>query len=271
MQFTTYLESWDANLDNTLKYMPIDQYTTVNLSFASFNFDNNDNIGGLAISEEKIKDIIKTVKCRGGKINLAFGGQTTPYFLSKSNLWPNTQKISDAILRIVKKYNFDGIDLDIEEPFFDGLENRVTELLFNIRQSNANIFVSYTIPGQGWNSYWQSTASDATANNRINAVNFMEYDIWVGEKGFVEQIKEDIDKFYIHAWDIDPSKIVIGLMPGKDDGKNHIRPEDAKELTEWAKKMKLQGIMIWDANRDYAGADNYDSYEFTRTILKNLN
>ena len=268
MKFTTYLNTWDKNCLNTLNAIPVDSNTIVNLAFASFNFDEYGNIGGMTLTGEEIRGIIKTVRDKGGKINIAFGGATSPYFISNSNLWSDPVAMTAAIVKIVNGYGFDGCDFDIEEAGQSvEFTNKAIKIIKGVKDTASYIYVSLTIPAQGWNTYWQGLAIQGQPF--VDCINFMEYDLWIGSD-YVSQIKSDISDYYITNWKIQALKINLGLMPGLDDKSINLTLDMATNLSAWAKEQGLYGVMIWEANRDYAGVGGNSSNAYTNAIMKTI-
>ena len=69
--FEVYVESWKT-LEETmsaLENMDINSSTIFNISFGSFNFDENGNLQGLALSPEDLKTVVDYIHSRGGKVN----------------------------------------------------------------------------------------------------------------------------------------------------------------------------------------------------------
>lgn len=266
MNFQTYLESWDVNYLNVLANQPITSNTIITLAFGSFNFDSTEVIGGITLTKEQIQSIITQVKSKGGKTVISFGGKT--YKLSASNLWPNTTAVAQAIANIVQTYGFDGCDLDIEEQQSDkSFANKVLAVIQGIRSTLPKTMMTLTIPGQGWNTYWQPLAIGAYTY--VDAINFMEYDLWVGSD-YVTQIKSDITDYYINAWGIPSGKIVMGLMPGTDDQSRPMTLDMTNTLVAFAKSQNLAGVMIWDMNRDFQGLGGNPSFAYTNAIINGL-
>ena len=267
MKFQTYLESWNSNYFEALTNQPINNTTTVNIAFGSFNFDQYSNIGGMSLTNEQVRSVIANVRSRGGKCNLSFGGANTQYYLSNSNLWSDTDKIASAIVNVINAYAFDGCDLDIEETGDDAFGDQILSIIKGIKAKASYITISLTIPAQGWNTYWQDLAINAAPI--VDVINFMEYDLWLGTD-YVAQIKSDIQDYYIGQWGIPSNKICMGLMPGVDDKGADLTLAMTQDLTTWAKTQNLAGIMLWDMNRDYAGIDSNSSFAYTNAVLSGL-
>jgi hypothetical protein len=87
---------------------------------------------------------------------------------------------------------------------------------------------------------------------------------------YSKQIQYDID-FYINTWNVIPNKIILGLMPGKDDGGKNLTLQSALEITMFAQSKGLQGVMTWDANFDAGGIDGNAKYAYSLGIETTLN
>jgi len=99
----------------------------------------------------------------------------------------------------------------------------------------------------------------------------MEYDLWVEPSlDYYNQIIYDIN-FYLTSWNVNPNKIILGLMPGKDDSQKNLTLQNALNLTTFAKSKNLQGIMTWDVNIDSSGVDGNASYAYSLGIQSILN
>ena len=72
--------------------------------------------------------------------------------------------------------------------------------------------------------------------------------------------------FYITNWSVNPSKIILGLMPGKDDMNRDLTLQDALNCTSFALQKGLQGVMTWDANIDSTGIDGNAPYAYSMGI-----
>jgi hypothetical protein len=99
----------------------------------------------------------------------------------------------------------------------------------------------------------------------------MEYDLWIApDQDYYNQIMYDIN-YYTTTWGIIPNKIILGLMPGKDDMGHNLSLNDALNLTNFAITQGLKGVMTWDANIDSMGIDNNAPYAYCMGIQSELN
>jgi hypothetical protein len=98
----------------------------------------------------------------------------------------------------------------------------------------------------------------------------MEYDIWVDPSStYAGQIQYDIE-YYMTTWGVNPTKLILGLMPGRDDTSKDLTLQDALNLTAFAKNKGLQGVMTWDANNDGKGCDGNAPYAYSMGIQSML-
>ena len=250
--------------------------TRIVLAFASFNFDSTSYIPGLNnISMSDVLNLTNTIHQYGAKVSLSIGGATYPF--ANSDLYQRPGDLANNINQVLKSTGFDGVDFDIEDSYTSvssDFANQAASLINTLRSLNKDIYISLTTPGQAWSdSMYQRNLLNMTIGN-INAWQPMEYDIWIDTlNSYKSQIQWDIN-YYINNWGVSPSKIILGLMPGKDDGTNILRLQDALDLTSFTLNKSLQGVMTWDVNIDSKGVDDNSPYAYTMGIqsqLKNTN
>jgi len=105
----------------------------------------------------------------------------------------------------------------------------------------------------------------------INAWQPMEYDLWIDPtSNYYEQIQFDIN-YYINTWHVPIDKIILGLMPGKDDGSQVLSLQDSLNLTSFGYNKGIQGVMTWNANIDSKGCDGNAPYAYSMGIQSTLN
>lgn len=263
MKFFTSLESWDPNYVNVLSYQPIANNTIVMIAYANFEFNASGIIGGMFLTKEDLQEIIKEIKSKGGTVLLSFGGPEDNYFVSQSNKWPDTKAIASSIVAIVEDYGFDGCDLNIQESQSTNVfATQVLAIIQNIRLSLPSTMITLTIPGQKWNTYYQSLV--IRAYSYLDTINFMEYNLWI-EFNYISQVQSDI-YHYRNIWKIPVEKISVGLLPGLDNQGRNMTLEMTISLTTWAKTQGFYSMTIWDSNRDYLGIDNNISFAYTKAM-----
>jgi len=271
MSFTTYLESWSKPIE-VIKQMinnkSLTQNTRIVLAFASFNFTSTNYVPGLEnMTIADIQSLTSLVKSCNAKISLSIGGQTYPF--ANSDLYSRPGDLAANINTVLSLCGFDGVDFDVEDSS-TGVPANFAQIMASVintlRSINPTLYISLTTPAQAWApDMYQQSLLNLTYGN-LSAWQPMEYDIWIDPtKTYMEQIQWDIN-YYIDTWNVSPNKIILGLMPGKDDMGHLLELQDALSLTMFAKTQKLQGLMTWDVTLDSNGIDSNAPYAYTMGI-----
>jgi len=298
LSYETYLESWDSqwqtvmqNLPDTPAGTPNYQGTTLDIAFAAYLFPNSEVQGTqFQNPNSDIATIISFVHGQGGKVKLSYGGASYAlpaypnYFISQTTAnggWPNNmQYLAGGVINAIQKnygtnnnpLYLDGVDFDIEDPQPAYSAQDFAQDLYNflalVRAGLPDKTISLTIPGQGWNTYWEIIAKLASQDGGpVDSVNFMEYDIYITPGySYAEQIFGDIVTYtslpnvapapnWTPGWGIDPRKVQLGLMPANDDLGNNLTVSNAENLASVAATSNkfgkpLYGVMTWCLNRD---------------------
>jgi hypothetical protein len=279
MSYSTYITTWDTSkpyqqVQEMINKSVLKTNTRIILSFASFNFSNTNYIPG--INNMNIDDILKLtalVHSTDSKISLSIGGATYPFY--GSDLYNKPGDLANNINILLNKCNFDGVDFDIEDSSSNvpsDFANNAASLINTLRSLNKNLNITLTTAAQAWatNNYQQNLLNLTIGN--INAWQPMEYDLWIDPSSdYYNQIKYDIN-YYLNNWKVNPNKIILGLMPGKDDSSKNLSLQFALDLTSFAKSINLQGVMTWTANDDGKGCDGNAQYAYSlgiQSVLKN--
>ncbi|NCZ96471.1 hypothetical protein EBZ02_04820 [bacterium] len=279
MSYSTYITTWNSNpivqVQDMINNSVIKTNTRIILAFASFNFVSNDYIPGIFnMNLDDLKNFTDLVHNSGGKVSLSIGGATYPFY--ESDLYDKPGDLANNINELLIKCGFDGVDFDIEDSSNvvpNDFAINTASLINTLRNINKTLNITLTTPAQAWLSInYQKKLLDLTFGN-IDAWQPMEYDLWINTgSNYFEQIEYDIN-YYIDNWCVNPNKIILGLMPGKDDNNINLSLEDALILTSFAKTKKLQGVMTWSANIDSTGCDGNAKYAYSlgiQTTLKNF-
>jgi hypothetical protein len=275
MSYSTYITTWDKNpydqIQDMISNNVLQPNTRVILAFASFNFDSTNYIPGLG--NMTLSDVIKVtdlVHSKNSKISLSIGGATYPF--TGSDLYASPGFLASNINTVLNNCGFDGVDFDIEDssPVASDFVNNTSSLINTLRSLNSNLNITLTTAAQGWGvSNYQQALLNLTIGN-INAWQPMEYDLWIDPtSSYYNQIEYDIN-FYINTWRVNPNKIILGLMPGRDDMGRDLSLQYTLDLTAFAKSNNLQGVMTWDANIDSKGVDANAPYAFSLGIQSTL-
>jgi chitinase len=276
MSFTTYVTTWNIDplqqIQDMINKNVVLNNTRIVLAFASFNFNSTDYIPGFgSISMQEVQQMTNLVHSHGAKISLSVGGATYPFF--GSDLYSRPGDLANNINQVLIKCGFDGVDFDIEDYYGNvpsDFANQAGSLINTLRNLNNGLYISLTTAAQAWaTGCYQQQLINFTIGN-LNAWQPMEYDIWVQTGNtYVQQIQFDIN-YYITNWYVNPSKIVLGLMPGKDDTSRDLTLQDALNSTSFAIENKLQGVMTWDADLDALGIDGNAPYAYSLGIQSML-
>lgn len=276
MSFTTYVTSWGTDPNSQVKDMiqkgAIKPNSRIVLAFASFNFNSTSYIPGLTtMTLESIKSFTSLVHSIGAKVSLSVGGATYPF--AGSDLYTQPGFLASNINSVLSSCAFDGVDFDIEDSYSNvpaDFATQAASLINTLRNLNPSLYISLTTPAQAWSSgMYQQSLLNMTIGN-IDAWQPMEYDLWIDSANtYAQQIQWDIN-YYMKTWNVTPSKIVLGLMPGPDDMGHILSLQDALNLTSFAKSLNLKGIMTWDADTDATGLAGNAPYAYSMGIQSML-
>ena len=275
--YTTYVTTWNNDpfnqIDDMISRNVVQSNTRIVLAFASFNFSATTYIPGFGnISMDEVKDIVDLVHEQNAKISLSIGGATYPFY--GSDLYDSPGDLASNINTVLNTCGFDGVDFDIEDSYLNvpsNFANQAASLINTLKSLNNNLYLTLTTPAQAWAmGCYQQQLLNLTFGN-LSVWQPMEYDLWIDPTSdYYNQIQYDIN-FYINSWSVNPSKIILGLMPGKDDMGRDLTLQNALNLTSFALDKNLMGVMTWDANIDGNGVDGNAPYAYSMGIQSLLN
>jgi hypothetical protein len=226
----------------------------IGIAFADYGFSTDDQ-GNLLLRYlneqvtsnwsifgfDRLSSSISSVKNRGGKASVTFGGAT---FSWKSSITSSAQAstFSSNVATLARAHGIDSVDFSHVDPaasptifknFIDG-----------IKTSAPSLEITYTIPGKApFLSPWR----DCLTNNKSNLsfVQIMAYDTY----SLFYQVQNDIDELV--KLGIPKSKIIIGLLQGcHDEPFNFTSVSDVINTASLVKRQGLAGIFLWSSNRD---------------------
>jgi chitinase len=275
--YTTYVTTWNNDpfnqIDDMISRNVVQANTRIVLAFASFNFSATNYIPGFGnISMDEVKDIVDLIHEQNAKISLSIGGATYPFY--GSDLYDSPGNLASNINTVLNTCGFDGVDFDIEDSYLNvpsNFANQAGSLINTLKSLNNNLYITLTTPAQAWAmGCYQQQLLNLTFGN-LSAWQPMEYDLWIDPTSdYYNQIQYDIN-FYINSWSVNPGKIILGLMPGKDDMGRDLTLQNALNLTSFALDKNLMGVMTWDANIDGNGVDGNAPYAYSMGIQSLLN
>jgi len=234
-----YWESW--NTVDSLSTIVDMETNVITVAFATFTqlSDDTFNVTGIDCSEAELHQLISMAHDAGKLVKMSFGGATyafSPFLTSVSA----AQALAAAVATFVESFGFDGADFDIED--YPAAELQIA-LLGAVRQALPNSLISYTPKAPASTTQPYSQVIQAAWSN-LTSISIMCYDTYPG---------------YSYATDVQglltmgvaAEKIVVGLMPGKDDLGAETTLADIVTAALFTQVKGLGGIMIWDLNRDH--------------------
>ncbi|MDO5136278.1 MAG: glycosyl hydrolase family 18 protein [Eubacteriales bacterium] len=292
-----YFPSWRPGAADSIQY---DVLTHVIYAFAIPTAK-----GGLLPLEnpETAKKIIREAHGSGVKVLLAVGGwsyQDRPLesvFMSATSTGARRKALAGSIMKMVKKYGFDGVDIDWEHPRRDGSSWKQYQslmlLLGKKLHRQGKLLTSAVMSGVSPDGvvYYDAAAHTDKVLKAVDWIHVMAYDGGDGERHSPYHMATDSADYWKNTRKLDKSKIVLGVpfysRPGwapyrellehnkKASSKNRITYNGMdvwyngvsmiKKKTKYAAK-NLGGIMIWEVTQDAAGPKSLQT-----AIKKTLN
>ena len=280
-----YFPSWKPAEADNIRY---DVLTHINYAFAIPTAK-----GGLRSLEnaDTAKKIIKKAHKSGVKVLLAVGGWSyngTPLestFMSATSTAARRKSFANAIMKMVKKYGFDGVDMDWEHPRKDGKSWKQYEALMLLLEdklhSQGKLLTSAVLSGATPDRgiYYDAAAHTDKVLKAVDWINVMAYDGGDGNRHSSYKLATDSANYWKKTRKMTKNKIVLGVpfysrpgwVPYRDllnsnknaGSKNHITYNGMdvwyngismiKKKTDYAAK-NLGGIMIWEVTQDAAGS-----------------
>jgi chitinase len=271
-----YLPNYSGNFRDWAKKIDFSKMTHLNLAFATANRSNDWDIGA---TDADVKALVDAAHAAGIKVLLSLGGgggdQTViAQFRDAGNIDPLVEKLD----KFVTAHNFDGADVDIEDP--NNLGNNystfIDKMVVKLRPRAKLVTAAVA-------QYLQDKMSDATLH-QFDFVNVMVYssyaesvnalNYYAGTKG-VPRIKltlgagffgtddtsteygyADLLKADATAWDRDVTEV---------NGKTvrYTGMASMKKLAEYSKGFG--GIMFWELS-----LDSNDGHSLYRVIQDSM-
>ncbi|XWV25786.1 hypothetical protein QJ857_gp1302 [Tupanvirus soda lake] len=254
-----YWESWDSKVPvNTIVNM---KANLIDISFGTFTQTgiNTFVVSGVEASSSTINQLVTAAHSLGKKVKLSIGGATYPIskFLTSDAA---AQGLAQAVANYVKTFSLDGVDYDIEDR--PAVNLQIALIKYTRQILGSNYLISYTaMSPASTTSPWSNVIYGA--HTYLNTVSIMAYNYGPGYT-FQQDVQNLIGK------GVPASKIVVGLMPGRDDvgvltDLNHIRT-----AANYIKQYNLAGIMFWSLNRDFSNLTGLGSSAATNTAYSIL-
>jgi len=234
-----YWESWNS-VDSIQTIVGMDS-NVITVAFVTFleNGGNSFNITGLDCSEQQLQQMISLAHDAGKKVKISVGGATYGLsgFLTSVEA---AEGMAAAVAQFVNNNGLDGADFDIEDYPAANLQ---IALLQYVRQFLPNSLISYT-PKAPASTTQPYAAVIQGAYENLTSISIMAYDAYAGYS-----YKTDIAG--LEQMGVPGEKIVVGLMPGRDDIGGETTLQDIIIAAQYIVTNELAGMMLWDLNRDH--------------------
>jgi chitinase len=197
--------SLKAAMTADLATVPFNRLTHINLSFL-----NPDTLGNFKQDLSSLKPFIDAAHAQGVKVLPSIAGGGRHAYYNTLLLDENRGKFTDNLVQVALKYNFDGIDVDIEAKDIDeNYEKFVVGLASGLKAHNKMITTAIAV-------FFKEKLTDK-ALAQYDFINLMSYDHtgpWTpskpGPHSTYEQAVEDLNYFRVER-KIPKNKIVLGV------------------------------------------------------------
>lgn len=223
----------------TIAKMNVD---VIDIAFGTFIVLRGDRfkICGFHCDAKSLKEMISEAHKAKKKIKLSIGGAAycLERFLQTQN---DAIGMAQALSAFVDYHELDGVDFDIEDETPVHLQ---VSLIQETRKAlGPDKIISYTAETPA-TSRWPWHEVIQLAHNYLTSITIMAY-----EYNHPYNYEKDVSTLL--SWDIPSKKIVIGLMPGKDNLGTQTSIADIEGAAKYVLEKKLGGIMVWNLNRDH--------------------
>jgi len=234
-----YWESWNS-VDSipTIAGMESNVITVAFVTFETLS-SNTFNITGLDCTESQLNEMVTLAHAAGKQVKISVGGATyglSGFLTSTAAAWGMAQ----AVATFVETNSLDGADFDIED--YPSADLQIS-LLQAVRHFLPDKLISYT-PKAPASTTQPYAAVIQGAFNVTTSISIMAYDAYVGYS-----YQEDAQALI--AMGVPAEKIVIGLMPGRDDIGGMTTLPDIVTAAKFVLTGDFGGVMLWDLNRDH--------------------
>ncbi|WP_326690163.1 MULTISPECIES: chitinase [unclassified Streptomyces] len=219
--------------------------------------------GNQELSENPVAKQIPDLRAKGGDVRVSFGGANG----SELGLVCNSaDELAKAYGKVIDTFDLKKIDLDIEGaalPNTKANEMRA-QAIASLQKSHEGLDVSYTLPvmPEGLTQPGVALLENAKKNGvNVSAVNIMAMDYGASYNGdmgeYATQAATATHKQVQTALGLDEAKawkaLAITPMIGVNDVAVEVfKPDDAKQVKEFADKNGMGWVSMWSGTRDKA-------------------
>lgn len=234
---------------NVSKLIPWTIFDRINIAFA--NVDNNAHlINERSTDIPKIFKIIKLYKKArpDGKVFISLYYDRVERMMYAAN---HTKIFSESVIRYLKRYKIDGIDLDWETVFINKYRDNLITLL---KSCYGKIRITHTI----W-PYVHTPETVGLLANVVDQINIMSY-------GFSGNTIEALIKQYNNSG-FPYEKLVLGM----DTELEFETKETISDKLKLIKKYNLAGIFVWRLDNDDINNDvpTFKTTQMLHDVLQN--
>ncbi|MEG0614143.1 MAG: glycosyl hydrolase family 18 protein, partial [Oscillospiraceae bacterium] len=295
-----YYPSWQPDKVKNIQY---DNLTHINYAFAIPKSDGTLMPLENASSAQKI---IKSAHKKGVKVLLAVGGWSyketplEPTFKEATNSPEKVKKFTKSIIDMVKKYGFDGVDMDWEHPRYqDVTSEQYTQLMqsLSVELKKDNLLLTSAVlsgvTADGTVLYDAAAHTDAVIK-AVDWFNVMAYDGGDGDRHSSYDFAVNCGNYWKNTRKMPANKVVLGVpFYGRPSWKTYeeilaANPDAYKtdvsningieahyngiptiqKKTKWACE-NVGGVMIWEISQDTTAKDKSLLTAIAETIKKN--
>lgn len=250
--FAIFDEAYNSTM-NVSNQIPWKMFDRIMISFAILDKEGN-LTNPLTTDHNKILHIMslyKKAKPNGEIFITLFGDNTDEYYIYAAN---HSKKFSESVLKYLKKYNFNGIDLDWETISI----NRYSDTLVTLIKSCKEIFKNkYKITHAIW-PYVHDPKTVGLLADMVDEINIMSY-------GFSAVTTEYLIKQY-NASGFPYEKMVLGIETEIGIDTKDIIFDKINLIN----KYNLSGIFEWRLDNDDI-TNGKPSFKTTKILYNMLN
>jgi len=134
------------------------------------------------------QSVTNTVHDNGAKILLCFGGWGQSWGFSSSTSTPELREIFiDNIISLCETYNYDGVDIDWEQPVSITEKNNLTSFIIELREAFDSLYpnwiISMAVPTSNWSGQYYDFNQLKQSVEFFNAMTYDIHGSWTSHAG----------------------------------------------------------------------------------------
>ena len=134
------------------------------------------------------QSVNNTVHDNGAKILLCFGGWGNSWGFALSTSTPELREVFiDNIISICETYNYDGVDIDWEQPVSIAEKNNLTNFIIELREAFDSLYpewiISMAVPTSNWSGQYYDFNQLKQSVDFFNAMTYDIHGSWTNHAG----------------------------------------------------------------------------------------